>query len=272
MKFRFGFVCAAIAIVLPGTVAAEYLSTRYYVPVVARNAGVAGSSWRTELCVSNPYSTTLTVEVYLHQNGDVGSHTVGVPSTRVVCNDDFILDWFGLTEFQGGLSAVAYHAENPDIEWPIFPLAVKVYNQTDHGTYGLSVNPIPAIDIEGEIHQDFMATGIHHFGTPGVDGFRTSIGVFNPEAEPQQVRMLVADQYGEIAWDRTEIVAGKSQVQFLLSQSISFIAGTAVISNLGTESSGLGEICPYVTVTDNETGDGRFIGAAQIWIQLIKSD
>jgi hypothetical protein len=233
---------------------------------------MVGSSWRTELCISNPYSETLTVKVSLHQGGDVGSYNVGVPSSWVVCNDDFILDWFDLTDFQGGLSAVAHFEDNPGIEWPIFPIAVKVYNQTNHGTYGLSVNPVPAIPITGDEHQDFLASGIRHYGTPGVDGFRTSIGVFNPDHEAQTVTMMVADYNGEIVWNRTEIVAAKSQIQFLLPGSIDIVAGSAIISNKGTESSGIREIFPYVTVTENETGDGRYIGAGQIWIQLIKSD
>lgn len=252
-----------VTILLPVTVSAEYISKYYFVPVVARNAGVAGSSWRTELCVSNPHGSLLTLKVFLHQNGDVDSYTLGVPSTRVVCNDDFILDWFGLTEFQGGMSVWAQLPSNPDIEWPIYPLTVKVYNQTDHGTYGLSVAPAPLLAIDGDIKQDFLATGLRHYGTPGVDGFRTSIGVFNAEDWPQEINMFVADQHGEIVWERTETVASKSQVQFLLPQSISFNAGTAVISR--AEEVVEWGIFPYVTVTDNQTGDGRFINAAQFW-------
>lgn len=264
MGLRFGLVCSAIAMMLPVTAAAEFISKHYFVPVVARNAGVAGSSWRTELCISNPHSSVLTLRVHLHQNGDVGSYTLGVPPARVVCNDDFILDWFGLTEFQGGLSVWAYSPSNPDIEWPVYPLAVKVYNQTEQGTYGLSVAPVPLLAVDGDVKQDFLATGIHHYGTPGIDGFRTSVGVFNAEEGAQDVRIFVADQHGDIVWERIETVASKSQVQFLLPQSISLTAGTAVFSRLGGGTVEWG-IWPYVTVTDNETGDGRFINAAQFW-------
>jgi hypothetical protein len=169
---------AAASVLLAATASADLMSRTYFVPVVARNAGAAGSTWRTELCISNPHDATLTVRLLLHQGDTNTTHAHSAGPLRTDCSADVLLRWFGLTEFQGGLSV----------------------------------------------------------------------------------------------WERVEWIPGESQRQYLLSAALEPTYGSVAFINHGTGSGSGSTIYPFVTVTDNTTGDGRFIGASQVWIgPLVKT-
>ncbi len=139
---------------------------------------------------------------------------------------------------------------------PYYAISVRVYNVTDHGTYGLAVTPVPAINLADETQPGYLATGIHNYGTPGVDGFRTSIGLFNYSKQTQKIEMLVFDGSGSPVWQRTEWIAGDSQVQYLLPSNIVLTEGVVGFINHGGSVGSPLPIFPYATVTENETGDG----------------
>lgn len=264
---------AAASVLIAATASADLMSRTYFVPVVARNAGAAGSTWRTELCISNPHDSTLTVRLLLHQGDTGATHAQSVGPLRTDCSADVLLQWFGLTEFQGGLSVWAPSGSNPEIDTPIYALSVRVYNLMPDGTYGLSVTPVPALTVQGDVHQEYLASGVRNTGSPGVSGFRTSVGVFNYSSAAQQVQMFVLDPAGNPVWERWEWIPGESQRQYLLPAALELNHGSVAFINHGTESGPAATVYPYVTVTDNATGDGRFIGASQVWIgPLVKSE
>ncbi len=70
----------------PAAVSAEYLSRTYQVTVVARNPGVAGSTWITELCLSNPHSVKLKITLQLHQSGDDINRTIPLELLQTACS------------------------------------------------------------------------------------------------------------------------------------------------------------------------------------------
>jgi hypothetical protein len=134
------------------------------------------------------------------------------------------------------------------------------------------VAPVPAISVLGEVTSEYLAAGARNFGTHGVSGFRTSVGVFNHVSSAQQVQMFVLDPAGNPVWERWEWIPGGSQRQFLLPASLELAHGSVGFINHGTAGGSEYTIYPYATVTDNSTGDGRFVGAAQCWIgPLIKA-
>jgi hypothetical protein len=154
---------------------------------------------------------------------------------------------------------------NPGLGTIRYPLSTRVYNITDDGTYGLSVTATPLIQVDWTMYDEFAASGLHHFGTPGVSGFRSSVGVFNHTKAVQRVQMTVYDAEGLEVWEREEELDMGQQVQYLLPQSLEAVGCSAVFINWGHETLGTGMIYPYITVTDNATGDGRFINASQYW-------
>ena len=238
---------AAASVLLAATASADLMSRTYFVPVVARNAGAAGSTWRTELCISNPHDATLTVELHLEQEGTVAEFDLEIQAHRTRCSSDFLLQWFGLTEFQGGLSVWAPSGSNAGLEPPNYALSVRVYNLMPDGTYGLSVTPVPAISVLGDVHQEYLASGVRDYGTPGVSGFRSSVGVYNQAGLPQQVQIVVLDPAGGPVWERWEWIPGESQRQFLLPASLQLAYGSVAFINHGMESGSGSTIFPYVT-------------------------
>jgi hypothetical protein len=247
---------------------AGYLSDNYTVPVVARNSGVAGSSWRTEVCISNLQSFSLNVVLRLFQDGSTDTAQILVGPFVTACSEDFLSELFGLSEYQGGLLVqAAPPPENPSGMALNFALSVRVYNQTENGSYGLSVDPVtrPPTLNEEKVGLSHAASGLHIFGVVGVSGFRSSVGVCNPEDEPVEVSISVKNLGGITVWERNGWVPARSQVQFLLPQSLGVINGMAAFLNKGTSTAEYPTVYPYATVTDNATGDGRFINAGQNW-------
>lgn len=270
-----GFVIVVLCLVGTGLLAPEYSEAGlagdiYLVPVVARNPGAAGSDWRTELCLTNPQGSTLTVGIVLLQGGIAGSGSLPIPPGGTICSEDFILEWFSATKWQGGMIIGATEDTNPGLESRQFLASVRVYNLTANGTYGLSVLPEPLIAEYGNIVSmlDVNAmTGLHHWGTAGVNGSRTSVGLANFGSSPFDVVLGVGDETGETVWQKSIEIEGYSQAQYGLPKNLTLINGFAA---MGADDASL-SVQAYVTVTDNETGDGRYISGTIPWAPRTKN-
>jgi hypothetical protein len=144
-----------------------------------------------------------------------------------------------------------------------------VYNQTFAGTYGLSVTPeLISLDLYQGINVVPLSymTGLHNWGQAGFNGFRTSIGVYNPHESSVTANIVVVSPSGNIVWQRSATVAGQTQSQFSMPQDIYLSGGHAIVGTGGS----LG-VVGYATVTDNETGDGRYIAPSSLWDQAAKT-
>jgi hypothetical protein len=267
-------VVAVIAVLLaPCEAAAGLASSQYVVPVVARNPGAAGADWRTELCVVNPEPNALTITLALVQGGGLaGGGNILLQPGETMCSDDFLFEWFGETTWQGALILGAEENSNPGLDpaFRFFMVSVKVYNLTQNGTFGLSVTPEPVIEEFGNIgllNNNYFATGLHNWGRAGVNGFRTSVGLFNVRSVAQEFGIVVVDSSINVVWQKVDTVPPFTQVQYSLPRNLTFEKGSVLFQFQ------FGEILayPYATVTDNETGDGRYITGTQYWIPMVKS-
>ncbi len=280
---RFG-ILASLLILIPDIGGAGFQAETYVFPVVARNAGAAGSDWRTELCVTNHLaSDSLNVVAALFQGQLDGTEVLTLLPGETLCSDDFLYEWFDLSRWQGGLLVSSAGTANPELTVKFFTASVRVYNLTQNGTYGLSVTPEPII--VPEFYCDptnpqcvdtfnltgiYDASGVHNFGTAGVDGSRTSVGVFNANDYDLRFLFAVTDTFGNIVWTKTAWVAAATQVQYSLKKLSVPDGGLRVEVIDGP--SGQHLAFPYLTVTDNKTGDGRYIAAPSTWRADAKSD
>ena len=253
-----------LGLVAPGDSEAGFGADIYIVPVVARNPGTGGSDWRTEMCLTNPQIDTLTVGITLIQGGPAGAGSLAIPGGYTVCSEDFLLEWFGATKWQGGMVVGATANANPGLASRQFMVSVRVYNFTPSGTFGLSVQPEPyAIEFGniGDIMDNAGATGLHHWGTAGVSGFRSSVGAVNYSSDPKNIYMFVVDENNFLVWEKSIVLEGYSQKQFGLPKNLTLSNGAVGVTAPNASIS----VQPYVTVTDNETGDGRYISCAFAW-------
>lgn len=260
MRFGKIVLCFLVCLIASGPASADFQSDVFAVPVVARNAGRAHTVWRTEICISNVYESAIMVRLDLIRDGESITSEVEVPPDATTCSEDFLLEWFGLEVYRGGLQVSAPLELNPDLNhWVKFALSVRIYNVTAAGSYGTTVTPIPRIPwLEQHFQIDgSVAPGLRHFGKPGVEGFRSSIGVFVPDEDEYDafsiLSMSVYDESGDIVWEHAVPIEGKSHVQFPLPGNLDIHQGKVEFVLYAWAAS---EVYPYITVTDNRTGDG----------------
>ena len=267
---RFG-ILASLLILIPDIGGAGFQAETYVFPVVARNAGAAGSDWRTEMCVTNHLaSDPLNVGVLLIQGQLDGAAILALQPGETICSDDFLNDWFDRSKWQGAAVVLATEDTNPGLQSRYFTASVRVYNLTPNGTYGLSVTPEPNLspmyDDAFDRTGNWDASGVHHFGTPGVDGSRSSMGVFNSEEFDLLFLFAVTDTFGNIVWTKTRWVNALAQYQTNLPKNLSVPDGGLRVEIIDGGPDGWQFLAfPYLTVTDNKTGDGRYIAASETW-------
>ena len=142
-------------------------------------------------------------------------------------------------------------------------IKVKVYNVTADGTYGLSVPAFPlghAYDDIMDRRRRYFASGIQHWGTAGIDGSRTSVGVAALPGFPgSMIQLSVLDNTWIAVWTKEISPVGSSQVQFSLPKNLVVLDGSLRVRL----SDPIPRHCvfPYFTITDNETGDGYLVPA-----------
>ena len=260
-------ILIASVLVLVASVTAETatLSSEYIVPVVARNPGLAGADWRTELCITNPSATdALIVQLLIFQNPFYDRRELPIRPLETLCSDDFLLEWFGLSRWQGFLIVTSENTEYPELSMLSFATKVRVYNVTASGTYGLSVPSFPIGAAWDDIIDRlpiYHASGIQHWGAAGIDGMRTSVGAAGlVKSYPLQIMFSVLDNVGNLVWTKTIWWEQLSQVQFSLPKTLVIQDGSLRVEILDDGKQDH-SFFPYFTVTDNETGDGYLVPA-----------
>jgi len=154
----------------------------------------------------------------------------------------------------------------------VFVAIAKVYNDTPYGTFGTAVpvaQVVPSAWSMGTMLDLGVISGLHNWGSPGVNGFRTSIGVFNPADFQQQVVAEVYDEYGYYIWGKTLNVPAATLIQFSVPKNVQFSNAAGWGLNAGG-AQGTVPIFAYATVVDNKTGDGVFKSAMVFYENNLK--
>lgn len=254
----------------------EMMSDNYVFPVVARARGEAGTVWQTQLCISNPHWYPLKVNVQMWQDGAMFGAGVMVPSDGSVCSEDFLGEWFNTQRYHGGLVLYSTASENPELEYVVFTAEVRVYNLTDHGTYGTLVDPYPRYplgDPRGFVYPWGQVSGVIHRGEPGEDGFRVSVGAFNFDENPRTIEYWLRERNGNVAWQHWLEVPGRSQVQEAIPGEVEMSTwGSVTMQDPLWRDGDRPPLYGYVTVTDNQTGDGAYKPVASPYEWQIEED
>jgi hypothetical protein len=242
---------------------AQIANDNFIFPVVVRSAGAAGTMWKTEMCVTNPWDTPLVLAGGFVQGGTAYEGLVEFSPGMTYCTQDLIAEWLGVNKWSGAFYLWAPPDYNVGASGTAFAAIGKVYNETPYGTFGTTVPVgqfVPAAWSMGTPLPFGLVSGLHNWGTPGVDGFRTSMGVFNPADFSQQIVLEVVDSWGYLVWSKKINVPGLTFKQFAVPSNVQFSNAAGWGTNNGG-AYGTVEVIAYATVVDNKTGDGVFKSA-----------
>jgi hypothetical protein len=270
---RIGIVVALMMLLAPLSVTAQIMNDNFIFPVVTRTPGTAGTMWKTEVCVTNPWDTSLFIAGAFIQGGRAEYDVIEFPPRTTYCTQDLVKDWLLEDKWTGAFGLYAPPEFNTHTTRTAFAAIAKVYNDTPAGTFGTSV-PVAQIVPEawsmGDPLPIGVVSGVHNFGTPGVSGFRSAVGIFNPATFAQQIDILVLDSYGHVVWSKTVSVPGWTIKQYSVPQRVQFQNSAGIGINNGG-ASGTVQVFAYATVVDNRTGDGVFKPAMIFYENVLKS-
>ena len=184
MRSRHVVTLVSVVLLLAGVAAeAAILTDNYIAPVVSRGNGKGGTVWKTEICITNPWDYTLVLtDVFIQGGAVVDAFNWDLPAGNTECSQDAVSDWLGRASWTGAYAIAALEEDNPGVD-TLFVVSVKIYNTDPRGTFGQAVPVGSYIPDPWGIAYPYaygIATGIQNYGTVGVDGFRTNLGVFNP--------------------------------------------------------------------------------------------
>lgn len=252
-----------LVVLLPLSALSQEADDSFLFPVVVRSPGAAGSMWVTEVCMTNPWSHSIVLATAFVQGSVTIDHFIDLQPNENLCFEDVVGRLLGESEWIGALYLWAIPELNSGVGNTTFAAIAKVYNDTPAGTLGASV-PIArigaAVEDTGAPPEFGVIPGVHNWGEAGVDGFRTSIGIFNPAVFEQRVLVEALHPLGIRLWSRWVDVPGLSFTQFRVPRTVQFANASCRSTNHG----GLDERFPvltYATVVDNRTNDGVFKSA-----------
>jgi hypothetical protein len=269
------FIAVALLFIptlVPFAAQAQIMNDNFIFPVVTRTPGAAGTSWVTEICVSNVWPTPLVVGGAFVQGGSIDGGFVELAPFSTYCTQDLVGEWLGKSKWTGSFFLYAPPEYNLNAPSTRFAAIGKVYNNTPSGTYGTSVPVgmyIPAAWSMGTPLDFGIVSGIHNYGTAGVSGFRTSVGVFNPASFPQDIEFAALDSSGNQLWSKREQVPAFTQRQWTVPANVQFENGLGVGVNHGGAND-IDFVFAYASVVDNRTGDGVYKSAMVFYDNNLK--
>lgn len=243
-----GLVPAAVIL---GTIAAtpspavQIESYQVVVPVVVHTDGYAGTKWRSDVWIMNPFSPSVEVTLaYYPSAGGEQSATVEVGPYGGAFLPDIVLETFGLEDSKGMLIVAT---ESTRLE-----VRARVYNSGHPmGEFGQAV---PGLPLDRLARQGLLS------GVSTAAGNRLSLGVANPTETRFTVHVTVLDGItGEVLYGRTVEVGAHQLVQLdKLAERWELPQRDAltldVDSTYPTET-----FYAYASVVRDDTGDATFI-------------
>lgn len=299
MSFSRFMLVFGVLLCLAAPVAAQIPAPGFVVPVVVKAPGFEGSNWATDLFLTNLGDQNVVFSAHYFPeksantfSGNFAKTNITLQKGRTLQITDVVGTWFPGqgANTKGWLlladtTPVNCNADERDLAQVI--VAARVYNSAGGGaTYGmivesslLSINasPFPSV-----------FTGIRHQGSTK-PGFRTSVGVANLSTSLTTVEITLYDKNGSVRGQVAKDVKPLSLMQWTLDKlgfpvlgsqggrlevaivnpnfdPCSEVAGTGVCFDVCDSECGgkisfgpVKAIVPYVSNTDNLTGDGETI-------------
>ena len=221
---------------------------RYYVlPATVHAPGLAGTYWRTDVTVVNPYNWR-SITVYMRflradeDNTNAQEHSFNIAAKSSLLMEDAVYSVFGIN----GNGAIEVYTK----DGAYFVTSAKVYTG-DSSTFGLTE---PGQEYFGHEGDTTIVSGMMENSR-----YRGSIGVVNVSSRSVVVEASVYDNRGNLRGRKEFNLKRRSQTQVALSKFCNpFNSGYVIFKCLTSSSSSLSWI-GYGTVTDNTSGDGIFM-------------
>jgi hypothetical protein len=235
--------------------AADFLSSTHFFPVVSRTDGLAGTQWTTSLEIFNPHPRPLTITVHLSAAGGFSSEIVEVPAGETRRWADVMGELFGAIG-NGALLAEAEADRNDQLapECRAFGAAMRISTAGhDRGSYGQTV---ASLDPSSGFLGDWTGylPGVALWGDPGIDGFRTNVGIWNIGPDEARMRLRILDPSGQQVWQTTLTAARHEPEVIALPRDLDLETGTLVADGFGEWL----DCAVFISVVDNLTGDATF--------------
>ncbi|MGC8916279.1 MAG: hypothetical protein ACP5NF_04805 [Thermoanaerobaculum sp.] len=246
-------VAGAVWWVSPREISAStYLFNFHYFPIVSNASGKGGSRWVTEVSITNPQLAPITITHRLSYAGGYLERTQTIPAGGSVRWDNYLQEFWGLTG-----NAALYLKADPsfngwkDSDCLAFAASVKIANVG--GASGSFNMDVPSLDVLADFLGRWPAyfTGVRNFGQPGVDGFRTNIGVWNIGATAT-LKATLYDALGNVRWQQFIVAERHKPALIPIPENVNVDLGAMVIDPMGQYV----DAAVYLSIVDNKTSDG----------------
>ncbi|MGK2857654.1 MAG: DUF4394 domain-containing protein [Thermoanaerobaculia bacterium] len=226
----------------------------YTVPIVGAATGLNGSSFRSDLILTNSSAFSATARIDFYQSSSVAGS--GITSTLNVMlapgeqkiYRDIVRSQFNSDPGTGSLRVSASR--------PIAVLA-NIYNDqrpVGRGTFGQIIRASEA----SERQTSGFLPGLSNIPASTAAGLRTNVGFFNPGAVDSEITMIAKSSLGATLATATRIIPALSHQQVGLSEIFPLLLATDEVYVSYTATS---PIFVYASVVDNTSGDGMYIRA-----------
>jgi hypothetical protein len=281
MKKNLWIVISLMLLMAAGASASNFRAADLvYVPHAGKLPG-ATSNYETDVWISNPNTTAATVWVAFAPRGEDNTNA---PTNAVKLAADLAagerreindiigqlfptqvgklghLLFFG---YRAGVTSADCSTAPSDCR-PISVMA-RVFattGGTSPKTFGMTVAGIPWYNyvspsaLDARLREVFI-TGVRQVGTPGVNGFRTNIGIINASGtQPAQLRITAYNSAGAVVGTYTETLPPLGMKQELITTYVPGFTGTGWVrvEQVDTGASDLAFLA-YGTLNDNQTAD-----------------
>ncbi len=240
-----------IAAIINGDVA----TTFNHIVTVAASASVHGANstfFHTDVWIYNPLGVSVTVTATYRcfggANCGTGTATFTVDAGKAVTFTDIIQSLFAAPETAG---AITFQYMSP-----AYVSTLKVSSRTytpslPNPTNGTFLEGRAAIDIVGNA----AFVGLGNNGADHTKGFRTNFGFYNPSGFPSTVTIALATSDGTPIGSPVTQVWGPHQALQINDIFTAAGAGGTVTTDATAHVSATLPGFPYISVTDNQSGD-----------------
>jgi len=225
---------------------------RWIIPAGAHATGARDTNWRTDIYLSNPYSTEITVTVYLLRKGkdnsdlnESSTHTVPANGQTVVA--DILYSEFGFS----GTGGLLVECDNPDLV-----VNSRTYDLLDDSrTFGLYM---PAVRTSAALAPGQQGEIIYLAKSAD---YRSNVGYSAASADGGTFTVRLFDENGAQTGELSRSFAGFEhwQINDIFSKT-----GAPPSTAARAEVEATAPVVAYATVIDEHTGDPVAIMAQRI--------
>ena len=223
------------------------------IPVVGSAAGLNGTSFKSDLILTNnsAFATTVTIE-FFRSSATAGTGATGSVDITLAPGEQRVIRNVVSTQFNAtGTGALRITSSRP------VSAIANVYNDqvsVGRGTFGQLIR---AYD-ETERRNAGFLPALSNINSATNSGARTNIGFFNPGSTDVTVTLTARSATGTTLATGTKVVPAFSHQQVGLPEIFPTLGATAEVYVSYTATS---TIFVYASVVDNVSGDGYYVPA-----------